>query len=395
MFLLGSLTSIFIRVARSDDFSTETISACVNKDAEECVFANWQNCIDSDEYFELCCWSCQTIALLAADVSSCFAGGWHDIMTDSECANAALTNQMTFIILQDEDEMVKNPLGCSKVDENRDIFQWNPALRADDYDYSDYEGNDGPLRVCLRPRRTVEDNEDEEYRKYVPAYFGVRSEMVLPDDWENDGTIRFIENAFTCADVEGSCQIVPNEENCVVVADEFNIAFDVDSIEYAPGGCYYYDETVWWNSGDTIEFPPQFTTAYYSHFCYRCKKDTCPLPLWTQLSLVALSLTVVFVTVVVICFNLQKKASDEDSQYEPAAVVSPVNRGLAQPEGVSPKRGEQNNLGDFDYANERKPLYPQVGEYDYPTEGKPMYPQVLDSWDMPSVPMNLGNNYGY
>jgi len=316
-------------------------------------------------------------------------------MTDSECANAALTYQMTFIILQDEDEMVKNPVGCSKVAEDRDIFQWNPALRADDYDHGDYEENDGPLRVCLRPRRDVEENEDEEFRRYVPAYFGVRSEMVLPDDWENFGRIRFLENAFTCADLEGSCQIVPNEENCVAVADELNIAFDVDSIEYAPGGCYYYDGTIWWNSGDNIEFPPQFTTAYWSHICYRCKKDTCPLPLWTQLSLAALSLTVVFVAIVVICFNVKKKYPDEDSLYEAAAGVSPAKRGVAQPEGVAPRpREEQNKYGDFDYANERKPLYPQMGEPDYPTERKPIYPQVVDSWNMPSVPMNLGNNYG-
>jgi len=392
MFLLSSLTSIFIRVAWSGDLSTEAIPGCVNKDAETCEFSNWQQCTDDDTYFEKCCWSCQTVSLLASDVSSCFEGGWHDILTDSECANAALTNQMTFIILQDEDDMVKNPLGCSKVSESRDIFQWNPALRADDYDYEDYEATDGPSRVCLRPRRTVE--EDEDFRRYVPAYFGVRSKMDVPDDWENTGRIRFLENFFTCADVEGSCQLVPNEESCEELADELNIAFDTDSLEYTPGGCYYYDDTVWWNSGDNILFPPQFTTAYYTQFCYRCKKDTCPLPLWTQLSLLALSLTVVFVTVVVICFNVQKRNSDEDSQYEPPAVTEVSKR----PEGVPPRLGgkrEEQYFGELDYATERKPLYPRFGEFEGPTERKPMYPKVVDTWDMPSVPMNLGNNYGY
>jgi len=359
----------------------ETISACVNKDADICKATSWASCDDDESYFELCCWACQTVVLLQAEMSSCFEGGWHDVMSDSECANAALTNQMTFVILSDEDEMVAMPVGCSKVDQERDVYQWNPAFRADDYDFEDYEGSEGPLRVCLEPRRSLE---VDELRAYVPAYLGVRSAMVLPDDWDNSGTIRFLENAFKCADVQPHCQLVPDKDSCTDVADELNIAFDEDSLEYSPGGCFYYDNSVFWNSGDNIEFPPQFTTAYYSHFCFQCRKDTCPLPLWTQLSLVALSITFVCVLVVVICFNIQNKNGVENHRYEPAAAVHQFSQAAEEREGLQPP------------LEERQEEQYNFGEPYYPTSRKPMYPlPVADRWDMPVVPMNLGNKHGY
>jgi len=383
MFLLSCLSSIFLHVAKSTQLNTDSISTCVNKDAETCRATNWASCKEDDEHLELCCWSCQTVVLLPWDVSSCFAGGWHDIMTDTECANAALTNQMIFITLIDEEEMVNQPVGCSKVDRTRDVYQWNPALRADDYDYTDYEGLDGPLRVCLNPRRDVE--EDEDFRVYVPGYIGVRSEMDLPEDWDNTGSVRFLEIYFTCADVEEHCQLVADEDSCIEIADEYNIEFDTDSLEYSPGGCYYYDDTVWWNSGDNIEFPPRFTTAYYSHICDKCHKDTCPLPLWTQLVLVALSLTVVFVTIVVICFNVQNKPLADDQRYEPAVVVHQPKDDVGRPEGAPlENREEQYNFNDQSYRQQ------------YPTGRKPRYPlQAADNWDMPAVPMNLGNQQRY
>jgi len=385
MFILNSLSWIFIRVAKSEEISTETISSCVDMDSDTCQSSSWSDCVDDDEYLELCCWSCHTVVLLPGDMSSCYAGGWHDVMTVAECSNAALTNQMTFMILKDEDDMVALPVGCSKVDQGIDVYQWNPALRADDYDYTDYEVGDGPLRLCLEPRRSIED--DDDYRSFVPTYLGVRSEMDLPEEWENSGTIRFLETAFTCADVEPYCQLVPDEESCEAIADELNIASESESSEYVPGGCYYYDDTVFWNSADNnIEFPPKFASAYYSHLCYSCRKDTCPLPLWTQLSLVALSVTFVCVLVVVVCFSIQNKKEEEDNGFEPAAAVHQVNQPLQELEGFQP---------GFDGRQEKQYNFVEPEPY-YSTDRKPLYPLPAgDSWDMPVVPMNLGNQQGY
>jgi len=391
MFILSSLSWNFIGVAQSSEISTETVSTCVDLDSDTCQSTSWASCADDDSYLELCCWSCHTVVLLPAEISSCYLGGWHDIMTETECANAALTNQVSFWILSAADDMTAMPVGCSKVSQDSNVYQWNPALRADDYDYTDYEGSDGPLRVCLEPRRNLGD--DDEYRSYVPTYSGIRSEMVLPDDWDNTGTTRFLEDAFTCADVESYCQLIPTQESCFDVADDLNIAFDVDSLEYSPGGCYYYDDTVFWNSGENIEFPPKFTSAYYTHFCYSCRKDTCPLPLWTQLSLAALSFIFVCVLVVVICYNIQKKNEVENDGYEPAAAVHQVNPPMQELEGSQPafegRREEQYNFG------EPEPYYRNNERY-YPNGRKPMYPlPAADSWDMPVVPMNLGNQQGY
>jgi len=364
----------------------ETISSCVDMDSETCRSTRWARCRDNDAYLARCCWSCQTVVPLPQDMSSCYSSGWHDVMTETECANAALKMQMTFIILKDEDDMVARPVGCSssKVDQEIDVYQWNPALRADDYDYTDYEGGDGPLRLCLEPRRSVEDVDD--YRSFVPTYVGVRSKMDLPEKWDNSGAIRFLQTAFTCADVEPNCQLVPNEEICLAVADELNIGFDTDSLEYTPGGCYYYDDTVFWNSGENIELPPKFTTAYYTHFCYSCRKDTCPLPLWTQLSLVALSLTFVCVLVVAVCFNIQNRNKVKNDGFEPAGAVHQVNQPVQELGGFQPGlQGRQELRYNF---VEPDPYYP--------TGRKPLYPlPAADSWDMPAVPMNLGNQQGY
>jgi len=363
----------------------ETISSCVDMDSDICRSTRWARCKDNDAYLELCCWSCQTVVRLPRDMSSCYASGWHDIMTETECANAALTDQMTFIILKDEDDMVAMPVGCSssKVEQEIDVYQWNPALRADDYDYTDYEGGDGPLRLCLEPRRSIENVED--YRSFVPTYGGVRSEMDLPENWDNSGTIRFLQTAFTCADVDPYCQLVPNEGSCLSVADQLNIAFETDRLQYVPGGCYYYDNTVFWNSGANIELPPKFTAAYYSHFCYACRKDTCPMPLWTQLSLVALSVTFVCVLVVVVCFNIKNKKEVKNNGFEPAGAVHQVNQ-PAELAGFQP---------GFQGRQELRYNFVEPEPY-YPTDRKPLYPlPAADSWDMPVVPMNLGNQQGY
>lgn len=368
IFFLGFLAPALLRVSEAADLSADTVSACVNKDADVCEFASWQSCIDSDTYLELCCWSCQTVVLLEEDASSCYIGGWNDVMTNSECANAALTSQMNFIILNDENNMDDQPVGCSKLDETSSIYQWNPALRADDYDPSDFGDNEGPLRVCLRPRRTTA---EEDLRVYVPAFSGMRTAMDIPQNWDNSGNIRFLENSNFCSDVQGSCQIVPDEANCLDIADELNLRINVESDEYVPGGCFYYDGEVVWNSGDYIKFPPTFTTAYYSQFCHGCKKESCPLPLWAQLFLVALSLTIVFVCVVVICFNLQNSNDNGSNRYEP---------GVAQ---FEPRDGE-GRVDQYNFGN-RNPNENPARHYPY---------RLSDTWDMPTVPMNLYNEPG-
>jgi len=382
MFILSSLSWIFIRAAQSIEISMETISSCVDMDSDICRFSRWARCIDNDEYLELCCWSCHTVVHLPEDMSSCYSGAWHDVMTETECANAALTYKMEFRILKDEDEMVAMPVGCSKVGQEIEVYQWNPALRADDYDYTDYVGSDGPLRLCLEPRRSVE---DDDYRAFVPTYWGVRSEMDLPDEWENSGTIRFLQTAFTCADVEPYCQLVPDWEDCQTVAEDLNLEYETDSLEYIPGGCYYYDNTVFWNS-EEMDFPPKFTTAYYSHFCYSCRKDTCPLPLWTQLSLAALGVTFVCVAVVAVYLNIKNINEVENYVNEAAAAVHQVN----QP--VQELKAFQTG---FDGRQEERYNFVEPEPYD-PTDRKPLYPLPAgDSWDMPVVPMNLGNHQSY
>jgi len=385
MCILSSLSWIFIRVALSKDISMETTSSCVDMDSDICQSTSWMSCEDDDVYLELCCWSCHTVVLLPGDMSSCRAGGWHDVMTKIECSKAAWANQMTFIILNNELDMLDVPVGCSKVDQEIDVYQWNPALRADDYDYTDYEVGAGPLRLCLEPRRSIES--DDDYRAFVPRYMGVRSGMDLPENWDNSGTIRFLEAAFTCAEVEPYCQLVENEDDCKAVADELNIAFNSDDpLEYVPGGCYYYDNTVFWNYGYNIEFPPKFTSAYYSHFCHACREETCPLPLWTQLSLVALSVTFVCVLVAVVCFNIQNKNEEQNNGFEPAEAVHQVDQPLQELDDFQP---------GFDGRQEEQYNFVEPEPY-YSTGRKPLYPlSAGDSRDMPEVPMNLGNHQGY
>jgi len=151
LFDLNSLKMIFwgiywllvIGVGIAEDLVIATVTPCI--DSKEYCSDDWISCVSNSYYLADCCWSCQKITEIDEDDESCFYRQMNDIMSAAECAYAALQNGMAFIVV---DSPSDEPVGCSRVESTEDVYQWNPAQRADDY-----EVGDDAIRVCLSPYR--------------------------------------------------------------------------------------------------------------------------------------------------------------------------------------------------------------------------------------------------
>jgi len=328
---------------------------------EYCESTNWELCINSNVYHANCCWSCHKLVEIDEDSESCYAEGYNDIMSATECAHAAAQEDMAYIEVDStSDNSDYMPVGCSRAGSTDDIYQWNPAQRSDEY-----EVGDDPIRVCLQSRRPTAYND---LRTYVPSYMDMRAVM---DTWDyGDSELRSLETAFTCADIEPSCELVPDAESCSNIADDEDLRMVISSDPYIPGGCFYYDNEITWNEGNYIAFPPPVSSAYYSHICRNCRKDNCPLPVWLWFVLAALGLIICITSVCCCCFNFQTKTFRLPSR-------SGLNLGAP---GV-----QATPMGyDFDAIGNRERIsYPSTRD-DYPY-------RLSDTWETPKVPMNLFN----
>jgi hypothetical protein len=304
---------------------------------------------------------------LTENDESCYAKEISDIMSATECAWAAAQKGMTFVEVDTSDAKSANiPVGCTRTESTEDIYQWNPALRADEY-----ELGDDPLRICLQSRRPTSPSD---LRKYIPEYGDKRAEMVTYD-FEDDELVS-LGTALTCSDIWPRCELVPDVETCSNIADNEELRMIISTDPYIPGGCFYYDEEMIWNSGSNIAFPPLFSTAYYSHVCQNCRREDCPLPVWLWFVLVALGLVVCITSSCCCCYNYQTKTFR-------------LNKGQRQLNPTEPGMQNPDFAYNFDdFRNNRQVNYPEPTEV-YPTEGYPY--RLSDSWDTPKVPMNLFN----
>jgi len=188
-----------------------------------------------------------------------------------------------------------------------------------------------------------------------------------------DTELRNLETAFTCADIEPSCELIPDEDACATIADDEELRMLIVTEPYIPGGCFYYDGEMYWNRGDDIAFPPLFTTAYYSHICRNCRRTTCPLPVWLWFVLTALGLIICITSVCCCCYNFQTKTFRR-----------PLRRGQPRLSPVAPRIQNTERGYNFDaIGNDQRVTYPDLNEgYPY---------RLNESWDTPKVPMNLFN----
>jgi len=369
MIFWNLLALLLTRVSADEavDLVMSTGVQCIDSQ-HYCRADNWDSCVTSNAYLTNCCWSCHTLVELNEDDESCFERGMNDIMSGAECAYAAAQSSMTFIEVDSSSDLSASmPVGCSRVDSSEDVYQWNPAQRADDYD-----SGDDPLRICLQSRRPTSPSN---LRKYVPEYGGIRLEMETYD--YGDDEVRSLERAIICADIESSCQLVPDEETCSNIADNDDLKMSTSSDPYIPGGCFYYNDKVRWNSGSGIAFPPIVSTAYYSHICINCRSVDCPLPAWLWFVLIVLGLIVCISTVCCICFNFQTKT------YR-----NPIRERTPQLKPVLPEI-QTTDLG-YNFNDLR---YDHRVDYPGPTEGY-LY-RLSNRRDTPDVPMNLFNKAAY
>jgi len=222
-----------IGVGIAEDLVIATVSPCI--DSKEYCTDDWSRCMNSNSFLANCCWSCHNVVEIDEDDESCYSRNMNDIMSAAECAYAAYQEAMAFSILDSSSEDFEvMPVGCSRVESSEDVYQWNPAQRADDYDVGD-----DAIRVCLQPRRPTR---LDDLRKYVPEYTDIRAEM---ETYPYGATrLRNLKTAFTCADIEPSCELIPNVETCAAIADEEELRMMIANEPYIPGGCFYYDREI-------------------------------------------------------------------------------------------------------------------------------------------------------
>lgn len=347
-----------IGVGIAEDLVIATVTPCI--DSKEYCTSDWSSCMQNNNFLADCCWSCHRRVEIDEDDESCYSEGMSDIMSATECAYAASQEGMAFIVV---DSPSDEPVGCSRVESTQDVYQWNPAQRADDY-----ELGDDAIRVCLQP---LSPTAKANLRKYVPEYEDIRAGMTTYP--YGDTKLRNLETAFTCADIEPSCELIPDVDACAAIADDEELRMLIVNQPYIPGGCFYYDGEMYWNSGGDIAFPPLFTTAYYSHICRNCMRTTCPLPVWLWFVLVALGLIICITSVCCCCFNFQTRTFRR-----------PLRRGQPRLNPAAPRIQNTERGYNFDaIGKDQRVTYPDLDEG---------YPYTLnDSWDTPKVPMNLFN----